>query len=247
MSHKSSLAPHLQKEKHGLMIRTLRYLSPLFAVLICSLPARAQHIDSPYRFLDASQHVGGYFAHVHGDAGSVGLGAESGSAYGARYGLRLSGPFMLDVDAMYFPTHGAVLDTVVVDSAFRRIGTASMPLVVATASLRFNFSGPRTWHRLQPFVSFGAGAAIGTQKDVGAIEAAPVDARYSFRASFAGSLGAGLEIYPTQRISIRLDGRNMLWKIKTPAALLRGTLGSTMPKDEWAANLTTSAGISIHF
>jgi hypothetical protein len=241
------LARHLQEENTALMIRPLRYLLATLAVLLSAMPARAQHITSPYRYIDPSQEVGAYFGHVHADRGAVGLGAESGAAYGGHYGLRLSGPFMVDVDAMYFPTHIAVLDTVVVDSAFKRIGTASQPLAVATAALRFNLTGARTWHGLWPFVAFGAGAAIATRKDAAAIEAAPIEARYSFRASFVGSLGAGLEIFPTDRISIRLDGRNLLWKVKTPAALLRGPVGTTMPADEWVHNLTTSAGISIHF
>ena len=60
-------------------------------------------------------------------------------------------------------------------------------------------------------------------------------------------MGAGLEYFPTDRVSIRIDGRTVLWKIKTPAALLRGPLGATMPADEWVNNITTSAGVSIHF
>jgi hypothetical protein len=241
------LARHLQEENTALMIRPLGYLLAPLAVLLSVMPAQAQHITSPYRYIDAPQEVGAYFGHVHGDPGSVGLGPQSGSAYGGRYGLRLSGPLMLDVDVMYFPTHVAVLDTLIVDSAFKRIGTATQPLAIATAAARFNLTGARTWHGLWPFVSFGAGAAIATSKDAAAIEAAPIEARYNFRASFVGVLGAGLEIFPSDRISIRLDARNLLWKVKTPAALLRGPLGTTMPTDEWVHNITTTAGLSIHF
>jgi hypothetical protein len=186
-------------------------------------------------------------AHISADRGSVGLGAKSGPAYGVRYGIRLGSAFQIDVDGMYFPTEHAVLDTAVVDSAFKQIGTASQTLVVATLAMRLNLTGARTWHGLQPYVVFGGGGVIEAKKDKAAIETAPVDARFAFGTSFAGVFGGGFELFPTNRLAIRVDGRNILWKVKTPAALARGALGVTMPADEYVQNPTVSAGISIHF
>lgn len=229
------------------MNRLIRFALPVLAVVVAAMPAHAQHIASPYKFIDASQELGAYWARINADKGAAGLGSESGNAYGVRYGLRLSGPLMIDVDAMYFPTHVAVLDTTVTDSAYTQLGTASQPLVVTTASVRFNLTGPRTWHGLWPYVAFGIGAAIETSKDKGAIDQAPIDARYTFGTSFAGVLGAGLEFFPAEHVSLRFDARNLLWKVKTPAALIRGRLGATLPADEWLHNGALSAGVSIHF
>lgn len=229
------------------MKRFFGYMLGLAGLLAVATPAHGQHITSPFRFLDAKQEAGGFVSNISADRGSVGLGSESGPAFGVRYGLRLSGPFMVDVDATYFPTKHAVLDTVVVDSAFTKIDSADQTLIVALASLRLNLTGARTWHRIWPFVAFGGGAVVETKTDTKAIDKAPVDARYTLGTSFAGSLGAGAELFPTDHVSVRLDARNVLWKVKTPAALLRTGLGLTMPRDEWVHNITLSAGLSIHF
>jgi len=223
------------------------HIAGLVALLAAAGPAQAQRITSPFQFIDTKQEIGAYAATVSADKGAVGLGSESGPAFGVRYGLRVSGPFIVEADVMYFPTQNAVLDTVVVDSAFNRLDTADQTLIVTTASFRLNLTGARTWHRLWPFVAFGGGAVIQTRKDTQAIDKAPLDARYALGTSFAGMLGAGVEFFPSSHVSVRVDGRNLLWKVKTPAALLRTGLGATMPSDEWVHNLTASAGVSIHF
>lgn len=228
------------------MNRTFRCLLAVLA--FGPVPAaHAQRVESPYRFIDASQEGGAFVAYVAADKGAVGLGATSGPAFGARYTIRISGPFMLDVEGMYFPTERAVLDTVVVDSAFRSIGTARQQLVIGTAALRLNLTGNRTWHGFIPFVAFGGGGVLEAGSDDEDFEVTPVDAKAEFGTSFAGSLGAGFQYFPSERLSIRVDGRNLLWKVETPAALRRGNLGATMPADEWLQNLTASVGVSIHF
>src|SRR5512143_2667918 len=88
----------------GLMNRLIRYFLPFLGVVAAALPVHAQRITSPYKFIDSSQELGGFAAHVNADKGAAGLGSESGMAYGARYGLRFSGPLMVDVGVMYFPT-----------------------------------------------------------------------------------------------------------------------------------------------
>jgi hypothetical protein len=227
------------------MKRTFWWLFGLF--VLAAAPARAQRVDSPYRFVDTSQQAGPFAAYISADEGAVGLGATSGAAFGARYAIRISGPFMLEVETLYFPTERAVLDTVVVDSAFRKVGTAKQALLVGTAALRLNLTGARTWHGIMPYLSFGGGVTTQLSSDAEDIDVTPLDARLDFGTGFAGTLGAGFEFFPTDRLSLRVDGRNLLWKVNTPAALLRGPLGVTMPKDEWVRNLSASAGISVHF
>lgn len=229
------------------MRATLRFLLSIFAFSLVAAPARAQRIDSPYRFIDTKQEAGAYVGYVSTSKGSSRLGHESGTAYGVRYGIRFSGPFSIDVDAMYFPSKYAVLDTTVTDSAYTQIGTATSNLAVATAAFRLNLTGSRTWNNLLPYVAFGVGGAIETSKDKDEIEKAPLDARYTFGTSFAGTFGAGIELFPTDRLAIRVDGRNVLWKIKAPAALLRGRLGALTQESEWVNNFTVSAGVALHF
>lgn len=224
-----------------------RRILPVFGMVALAASAQAQQIRSPYRFLDTSQEGGAFVAHVAPNEGTLGLGSKSGIAAGARYAIRVSGPFTIEVAAMYFPTEHAVLDTVVVDSAYQQIGTADHSLVAVTGALRFNLTGQRTWHGLQPYLQFGVGGVVEATSDDAAVNAAPPEARYEFGTSFAGLVGAGIAWVPAQRIAIRVDGQNLLWKIKTPAALLRGNTGSVIPTDEWAQNYVASVGVSILF
>lgn len=191
--------------------------------------------------------AGPFFAHIKTDLGAVGLGHKSGNGYGGRFGIALSGPFTIDVEGLYFPSSHAVLDTLVVDSAYKQIGTAKSDLLMTTAALRFNLTGGRTWHRVLPFLSFGGGGIFEVSKDKAAIETAPLNARYNFGTSFAGLIGAGIEVFPTDRLAIRVDGRNMLWKVKTPVALAGGSIGTSLPATEWVHNIALSAGVAIHF
>lgn len=209
--------------------------------------ASAQRIDTPYRFHDETQAIGATVAYISTDRGSVGLGPESGVAFGARYHIRLSGPFFVEAEALYFPTTRAVLDSTVVDSAFQQVGEADIAIALVQGSLRFQFTGQRTWHGMLPFLLLGAGVALQAQDDDTADEDVPAEARFDFGTTFAGQIGAGIEIFPVQRLALRIDVRNILWQMETPQALLEHDIGRTLPQEEWTNNVSASLGISIHF
>lgn len=228
------------------MTARIRLMAGLL-ILAGATPGLAQRITTPYRFFEEKQAAGIAAAYISTDEGSLGLGPKSGAAFGGRYHIRLSGPFFVEAEALYLPTTRAVLDTVVVDSAFTKVGEADIGLAIAQASFRFNLTGQRTWHNLLPFLLLGVGAAVEVEDDDAAdADIAPV-ARTNFGTTFAGQLGAGIEWLPVERIAIRADVRNLLWQLKTPEGLLRFDLGRTVPTEEWAGNLTTSIGISVHF
>ena len=217
-------------------------------LLAATASASAQRIDTPYRFHDETQAIGAAVAYISTDRGSVGLGPESGMAFGARYHIRLSGPFFVEAEALYFPATRAVLDsTTVADSSFQQVGEADLGIALVQGSLRFQITGQRTWHGMLPFVLLGAGVALQAQKDDAADEAVPAEARFDFGTTFAGQIGAGVEVFPVDRLALRVDVRNVLWQLKTPQALLEHDLGRTLPKEEWTNNVTASLGISIHF
>lgn len=228
------------------MTRRSSWFSALL-LLFAAGPALGQRIDTPYRFFEETQAVGVTAAYISTDKGSLGLGPESGIAYGARYHIRLSGPFFVEAEALYFPTTRAVLDTAVVDSAFERVGEAETAIALAQASLRFNITGQRTWHGILPFFLLGIGVGIEASDDDEADAAIPGEARFDFGTTFAGQLGGGIEIFPAERLAIRIDARNILWQLKTPQALLGADIGRTVPTEEWSNNLTASVGIAIHF
>jgi opacity protein-like surface antigen len=229
-----------------------RRIALLIAVLVLGSAslAAAQRIDTPYRFFEQRQAAGLFAGHISTDKGAIGLGPESGSALGGRYHIRLGGPFFLEAEALYFPTTRAVLDTVVVDSAFQRAGEADIALVTGLLSLRFHMTGQRTWHRFLPFLLAGAGVSTVVENEDAAEEDIPSEFRYDFGTTFAGQIGGGIEWFPAERLAVRFDARSVLWQIKAPdGLLLRGQaqLDRPLPQDEWVNNLTFSVGLSFHF
>jgi hypothetical protein len=220
----------------------------LFWLAVTAGTAAAQEIDSPYRFLDAKQAAmvfGGYMA---AGEGTLGIGPKGGPIFGARYNIMISGPFALEGDLGWFPSTRAVMDTVPGDTTRRSIGEVDMALVIASAALRFNLTGPRTWHGLMPYLVFGAGAAFNTSGDQEPDSELPSDVRLDFNTSFLGEIGGGIEWVMGERFGFRLDARNLLWKLKTPRAfLIKGEQARLLPADEWAQNFSLTAGLVFRF
>jgi hypothetical protein len=85
------------------------------------------------------------------------------------------------------------------------------------------------------------------QDDDAADEDVPSESRFDFGTTFAGQLGGGIELFPAERLALRIDARSVFWQIKAPDGLLVRNLGRPLPEDEWVNNLTFSVGISFHF
>lgn len=206
----------------------------------------AQDIDSPYRFVDENQQVNAFIGGISTERGTLDLGPESDLAYGLRYGIRLAGPFSVEASATMFPTARAIQDTTIsgADTTLAPTGAeAALTIGIATANLRFDITGPRTWYRLMPFTLIGVGGAFVLSEEDGLDEDLAANVRYDFGTRLVGELGIGLEWIPTDHLSVRLDGRNMLWKIKAPVGLQ--TLDA--PTEEWVQNFLLSAGVSFRF
>jgi opacity protein-like surface antigen len=224
-------------------------LTAAAVLLLFAAPASAQRIDSPYRFLDHSQSLGVYGGYLNAAEGRIGAGPQSAPIFGATWHLRVSGPFALGVDIGLSPSSRTVRDTsfVVEDSSWTAVGDADMTLLVAMANLRFNVTGARTWNGLQPFLLFGAGVAVdlsGTSEVDLEVES---NARFSHGTSFAGQLGAGLEWFPSSRLSLNAAARNVLWKVRVPEAFVLTEAGRSLPRSEWEQNFVLAAGLSLHF
>jgi opacity protein-like surface antigen len=217
--------------------------------LLAAAPLTAQHISSPYRFLDTRQAISIFGGRLITQTGSVGLGPASGTTVGARldYRTSASGPFVIELNLGYAPLKRTVRDTTrsEPDSAYNVYGTATQGVLVATAALRFDLTGARTWHRLQPYALLGVGGAFGTSSANGADVLVPQESRFSFGTSFAAQVGGGIEWYATRRVALRLDGRGTLWKLHTPRGFLVKDV--TLPPSEWVQNVSLTAGLALHF
>lgn len=228
-------------------MRSLHFKAVALLLALNASSAAAQDIDSPYRFVDPGQQVNAFIGAIETDVGTLGLGPESDIAYGLRYGIRLAGPFSVEGAATVFPTARAIQDTVIAGADTSLVATgveADMTIAVLAADLRFDLTGPRTWHRLMPFALLGVGAAFKLTEDDAADESLEPEVRYDFGTRLVGELGVGVEWIPVDRFALRLDARNMLWKIEAPAALQ--TLEDA-PSEEWVQNFLLSAGVSFRF
>ncbi|MEJ2184318.1 MAG: hypothetical protein P8Z36_00095 [Gemmatimonadota bacterium] len=224
----------------------------LLAIAVGAGPAQAQHITSPYRYIDQSQALTVQATYIATNRGMLNLGPESGMAYGLSYTIRLGGPFNVDLAASFFPTRRAVMDTIPADSitltndplaSVTKIGEDKLGIALLTAALRFDITGPRTFHGLMPFVIFGGGVARQVY-ETGIADVHLISARrYHFGGLFAGQIGGGTDWFLTHRLTARLDVRDTFWRINIPAAFQRDPI----PSREWVQNLHASLGLSWRF
>ncbi|HEX9106273.1 MAG TPA: outer membrane beta-barrel protein [Longimicrobiales bacterium] len=228
------------------MPRVRPFVLTAATLALLAAPAAAQRITSPYRYIEPRQYVSVFAGQMRTQTGVVGVGPKAGNIFGAQFGYRASGPFVIEVTLGYMPLQRTVRDTTRQpgDNAnFHPLGTANQSLLVATAAAHFDITGPRTWHGFQPYAILGAGGVFGTTSQNG--PAIPQDVRFSFGTSFAAQAGAGIEWYATRRLGLRVDGRGTLWKLHTPSAfLLRAT---NLPQSEWTQNLSLVGGLALHF
>jgi opacity protein-like surface antigen len=224
--------------------------SLIFALAACALSGAqhvaAQRIDSPYRFLDHSQYLGLYAGHVWAQEGQLQMGPQPGPTFGARWGIRLSGPFSIGADVGLTPTTRTVRDTTFLlpDSVYRAVGESDVLLVSIMGEGRFSLTGARTWYRLHPFLTAGAGVVFDVAGTPAVEQDVPPSERYNFGTSFAGHLGAGVEWFATNRVSVRVDGRGLFWRLTAPETL---TQRRAIPRSEWENNGVVTAGLSYHF
>lgn len=219
------------------------------AATVFTQPAGAQQIDSPYRFLDHSQFGGVWGGYVSPSNGTIDNGPEAGPIFGAAWALRVSGPFAINVEAAYMPSTRTLRDTVydATESMYEDLGEADISLLTVMGNLRLNLTGARTWNSLQPFVIAGAGVALDLAGGSDIEAEMPANARFDFGTSFAGQLGAGVDWFPSSRVSIRVDARDMFWKLPVPEAFLFTENGARLSRSEWEQNFALAAGLSIHF
>lgn len=221
-------------------------------VAVMAAPAAAQTITSPYEFVERGQFMAPTAGYLVTSRGLLELGPRSGPVYGLGYSVRLGGPFNLDASASVIPTTRTVMDTVPGDSAVlvdnplagvTPIGEHDLGIGLLAVALRFDVTGPRTYHHLMPYVIFGGGVAFRLWEngiaDVHLIEAR----RFKFNRTFTGQIGGGVELLLGDRFTVRLDARDLFWKLKIPVAFQR----LNVPEDEWVQNLHANLGIGLRF
>jgi opacity protein-like surface antigen len=132
-------------------------------------------------------------------------------------------------------------------TGLERLATADLSLVLADASLRFDLTGPRTWHRIQPYVVIGAGGVFVTSYAETGEEDLPenLELRVRFQKGFTGHVGGGLEIHVSDHLTVRVDARDTLWKLQLPIDFL--TTGRVIDNEQWVQTAHLGLGLNFRF
>ena len=233
------------------MVRTLSVLLALCVACEAfqSPEALAQGVPSPYSFVEEAQSAGVFAGYVSADAGQFGFGPTGGVAYGARYGIEVSGPLGLDGVFTFFPTQRDVIDPRR-QVGNRKVAEANAELFMVDARFRFNLTGRRAWHSLSPYLFAGGGVAYNGAGDRPEDQAVPSEARFEFGTEFLGVLGAGVRLITGDRFQLRGEGHLTLWQLETPDAFEDPDLDpdfAVSPSAEWVNNGALTVGIGYRF
>lgn len=219
----------------------LMALAIVYGISAPAVYAQDTDISTPYEFVDETQAIGVFGGYAATDRGVLELGPGSAPVLGLRYGLRVSGPFVLEARVAYLPSQRMVLDT----AAANDFPESDLSIILLDAALRFNLTGPRTFHGILPYVLVGGGGAIEIQDDGERFnDELGTEVAYDFGTTFAGKLGVGAEWFATRRWTVRVDVQDVFWEIQAPAAFLEADPESDIPAEEFVQNFFFLLGVS---
>ena len=219
-------------------------------VLAGGSTADGQVIPSAYDFIEIKQSVGAFIGTATLDKGQLGLDPGSAFLMGARWAINVGSALSFEVDGTRFSAEREVLDPSRPEDD-RVIGQSDMTILLLDARLRLNLTGHRTWHGIQPYVSFGAGLARGSGVDRTLEDSVmmPEDQRLDFGNRFTATLGSGVSVRLSERLYVQADGLFSLWKMGTPSGWLTVEVDPdrTNPEGEWLSGKSLSIGLGWRF
>jgi hypothetical protein len=180
-------------------------LSPDMALAQVGHPPRS----SPYRDIRKGHTLtvlGGYFS---GDGGRFNIGPHDGAVFGVRYDVRTGATIQLGLGI----AHGSLQRFIVnpfVHLVNRKTGPVRQSVTFADATLQFNITGGKSWHRIAPFVAASGGLALAGDT--------PADTSlYSFGRKLYFAPGAGVRVFLSERLHLRAEAKATFWKLDYPA------------------------------
>lgn len=231
-------------------MRTSPLLGLAFAVALAGLsavPASAQRIPSPYRYIEPAQEVGFFVQYVDTDLGRFGLGPESALALGARYAVEVSGPFGFEGGVMFLPTERVVVNPQP-GGLIRLDDPAETSLVFIDARARFALTGRRSWKSIQPFVSLGGQIVFDVAGDQEEDQRVVADDRFDFGTEIGGVFGVGARIFLTERVILRTEAGLNLYQLEIPEGFRDPALElEAVPESEWVNAGVFTVGLGYAF
>lgn len=225
------------------------FFAPALAGLLLStaIPAAAQSIPSPYRYIEEGQEAGLFVGRLASERGLFGYGPAPGLSLGLRYSVEVSGPLALEGIFTSLPTTRDVVSPGRAEGD-RKIGEANVALAAFEARLRFALTGRRTWNGVQPFLVLGGGLAFDAEGAQQADLELQEQDRFDFGTRFTGTIGGGLRYILANRFVIRGDATMSIWKLDVPEGFRDAELGfENSPESEWANSPGLTLGIAYRW
>lgn len=226
-------------------MRHVRFVT--LALLLAAAPGalEAQAITSPYRFVETRHSAGIFAGYLQTAPGRYDLAPHSAPIFGARYGIRFTGPLSGDVGLGISPTQRTLITRAAAgaDDPLLSLGETDMVAVLAEAGLRFHFTGPRTWHGIAPYAVATVGLGGSIRGSDPREEGIDEDARFRFGPTFAAGAGLGTDVFLTERFSVRAEVKDHIWRLSYPI----GVTDSGTRENQWRNNFSFTLGGSVHF
>jgi hypothetical protein len=189
---------------------------PLLALLF-ALPAAAQvgHApgSSPYRDILKGKSVTMLVGDIGGDGGRLGIGPHKGQSYGVRFDIRLGTPLQFGLALAR-----AELERLIVsadDSVNNRVdGPVSQSLTMVEGAMQLNVTGKKSWHRLAPYLGGSVGYVSGSSLPA----SQPDSSGFKFGSKFYLAPAAGLRVFLSNTLHLRLEARQLFWKLTYPSS-----------------------------
>lgn len=204
------------------MLHARLYLIGLLAA--CAFPGRGgaqvgyPPDASPYRDMRVSQYLTLTAGYLTGGTGDAGVGPTDGLLGGIRWDIRLSGPAYA-----HFGVSGGLLERLVIDPTRgvedRIRDTVRQSVYVADAGLGLVLTGQKTWNGLAPYVAATLGLALG-----GAVPEDSSGFRFSTRFHIGPQVGVRWHV--GERLHLRLEGRDILWRLRYPPGFFSRPAGA---------------------
>ena len=217
---------------------------------VMAAPGSAQIVgrapdDSPFRSLEFRQDVTLFTGWFDAGRDPAGVAPQDGAMVGARYSIRLAGPVDFMARTAFVFSERTVLNPRL-GEADRVVGVESWPIMMVDANFTMNVTGQKSWHGLVPVVAGGIGLVsdFKAEADTGG---------FQFGTSFAFNLGAGLRWVATERMELRLDYTDYMYKIGYPSLYyLRApdntqVVPNTQPRSFWRHNAALTLGAAYRF
>jgi hypothetical protein len=232
--------------------RALRAAVLLAAAGAAPLAAQVGHEPgaSPFHDLTTRQSLTFSVGLFGGNQAEAGVGWRRAALYAGRLDAHLGGPFDLYVSVGFAGSSRHRIDTTL-DSATRKTGPFKRTLVLADLGLVLNLTGAKTWHRLAPYVGFGAGEMFPTktESDVGG---------YNAGTNFSFVPLVGTRIHVGRTLAARIELRDYFFRYEWPLRYFAPVDQNSNPitpsilpiggKDkQWVHNLTLSVGFVYGF